>query len=492
MMELPKPRSIVYLFSLFIVSLVYVYVVIDYRSVDLQVLRLAQIYGFISFFYILAALYISPVYTLFPRLIGRNSVKHARRAIGVSACLFALLHSYIAFFYILGGFIGLSYLSQDYVFSISIGLINLIILCGLTLTSFDFMVRKMGKWWYRLHWLIYGLAVLVLLHATMIGTHFQVFNDLLPSLVYLLTYVWLILEALRIDKTLNHRLAIPKKWGLFTTVISIISISLVFILPQFLTRENTFSVHSSHGVGSTSSLLYTRLNPQVKAQIGNPNQYFHVVMQASEDVMANKPVDLAFRIFNDTLGQQIKQPDTSQIHLFITDNSLRTGNYLQPKYDDGKYIFNYQFPRDNVYHLLLSFEPFQGMKQIFDFTIVVGKSQKIPNPDLNITQNQSTNNLSLSIGGELNINSLSAGNTNFEITSTKQYSTDVRNLKLTMINVQNYQFVHTIRLDSDDSKSPAVFKTFSLKNELAPGLYKLFLGFVDTSQPISSLTIQVN
>jgi DMSO/TMAO reductase YedYZ heme-binding membrane subunit len=490
-MNLPKPRAVVYLFSLFLVSLVYVYVVIDYRSVGLQILRLAQIYGFISFFYILAALYISPIYSLIPELIGRNSIILARRAIGVSACLFALLHSYIAFFYILGGFIGLAYLSKDYVFSISLGLLSLIILCGLALASLDFMIRKMGKWWYRLHWLVYGLAGLILLHATMIGTHFQVFNDLLPSLVYLLTYVWLILEALRIDKTLNHKLGIPKKWGLFTIVTGIISIGLVFVLPQILTSENTFSVHSSHGAGSTSSLLYNSLNPQVKARIGNPNINFHSVLQASDDITANKPVDLGFRIFNDTLGQQIMQPDTSQINLFITDNSLSTGIVLQPRYEEGKYIFNYQFPRDNVYHLLLSFEPFQSMKQIFDFTIVAGKPQKIPNRDLNITPSLSKNNLSLTIGGELNIDSLSAGNTDFEFTSKNQNVKNLSNLKLTMINTQNFQFVHTLPMDSGDSQNTVIFKTFSLKTKLSPGVYKLFVTLVGESKSSSVLTIPV-
>jgi drug/metabolite transporter (DMT)-like permease len=46
-----------------------------------------------------------------------------------------------------------------------------LILLAMAFTSFNAAMARMGKWWYRLHRLVYLAVLAVMLHAFMIGTH---------------------------------------------------------------------------------------------------------------------------------------------------------------------------------------------------------------------------------------------------------------------------------------------------------------------------------
>ncbi len=141
-----------------------------YGNSSTAVIRLQEIYAWTSLGMILLALAIGPLCSLVPRLPAKAIIRDARRLIGVSAAWFAGWH------------VGLSYANQFhaanplhlpavYQRAFGLGLVALVILIALTVTSFDAAFRHLGRWWFRLHRLIYAALLLVLLHAFMIGVH---------------------------------------------------------------------------------------------------------------------------------------------------------------------------------------------------------------------------------------------------------------------------------------------------------------------------------
>src|SRR5260221_717241 len=104
---------------------------------ELQIIRLEQLYAFVSMIFLYLALLAGPFCYTFPNFPFKKEFLHARRAIGVSAFYFAMLHGLIAFFGQLGGFHGLVFFDFKYLFTLIIGFLALIILAILALTSFD-------------------------------------------------------------------------------------------------------------------------------------------------------------------------------------------------------------------------------------------------------------------------------------------------------------------------------------------------------------------
>jgi len=143
-------------------------------SDQLFVIRIEQLYGFISLAFWYVALIISPL----GKALGKNPLikrlNFMRRGIGVSAAYFALLHTSIAFWGQMGGFGGLAFLAPRFLVSIIMGAIALAILSAMALTSFDKIIKLMTfPRWKRLHQFGYAGGVLVLLHVWMIGTHVE-------------------------------------------------------------------------------------------------------------------------------------------------------------------------------------------------------------------------------------------------------------------------------------------------------------------------------
>lgn len=182
------------------------FVQLEVPSGSLQIIRIEQAYGFVSLGLLYAAIIISPLTKLFPRLPGKASIIHARRAIGVSAFYYAVLHAWITFFGQLNGFGGIEYLSGAYAWSLLLGAFALGVLTIMAVTSFDIVVAKMKfRRWKLLHRLVYFGSIAVLLHVLLIGPHFDNGVTLLGLLTYGAAAVLIVLEFLRI------RLAIREK-----------------------------------------------------------------------------------------------------------------------------------------------------------------------------------------------------------------------------------------------------------------------------------------
>jgi len=146
-----------------------------------------------------SVLALTPLRTLFPksRLVG--ALNRHSRYLGVTACLYGLLHFSCHILYE-GGWNGLlRSFSKPFIW---LGFTGLTILIILALTSNNWSVRKLGRKWKRLHRLAYLAAALLLLHQSIAGKgHWYVARWLVFPL--------LALELARIVKSWLFRARVP-------------------------------------------------------------------------------------------------------------------------------------------------------------------------------------------------------------------------------------------------------------------------------------------
>src|SRR5215831_18091154 len=143
-----------------------------------------------------AVLSLSPLRVLFPRSQVVAALNRHRRAVGVSACVYGLLHFGFHVLYE-GGLDGLARsLSKPFIW---FGVAGLSILVALALTSNNWSIRKLGgKNWKLLHRLAYVAAALLIYHQSIAGKgHWHIARWLL---------LWLgMLQIARIAKLLLTR-----------------------------------------------------------------------------------------------------------------------------------------------------------------------------------------------------------------------------------------------------------------------------------------------
>jgi sulfoxide reductase heme-binding subunit YedZ len=154
---------------------------------------LEQIMGRIGIYWLVAALAVTPLYTL----TGYRDLPNRRRAVGLYAFMYVCLHLLI--------FFGLDYgfnwpqlwsLVTGKVYLL-VGVLAVLLLIPLAVTSFDYFLRKMGKDWKRLHWLVYPAVVVSILHYGLAqkGDLFTLRGNILrPFLWLLLTTVLLVMR----------------------------------------------------------------------------------------------------------------------------------------------------------------------------------------------------------------------------------------------------------------------------------------------------------
>lgn len=230
---LTNSRFYILLLSVLIAVGVYFHTKLTLPEESSQVLKLTQTYALITLTYLYIAIITSPVTRFFTFLPFRGLLLRIRRPIGVSAFMFALLHSSFAFFGLLGGFEGLTYLTPKYIFAISLSSISLFILLLMAVTSFDYMVEKLTfPKWKILHRFVYIVGLFTIIHALMLGSHFANLSNLIPQIFFVALAFLLILESLRLDNFLSQKLTFLPRFGLFFSLLFLILGALItyFIL----------------------------------------------------------------------------------------------------------------------------------------------------------------------------------------------------------------------------------------------------------------------
>ncbi len=241
---LDNSRFYILAYSLLLSVVVFALLRLQISTDQLYYIRVQQVFGLICIVYWYIALIISPV----GYVVGKPRMKYwayARRAIGVSAFYFALLHSVVAVWGQLGGIGQLQYLPTLFQWSLTGGGIALAILLVMAVTSFDGVVARMTfRWWKWLHRLVYVGGVLAILHIWSIGTHLAYTHVQFAAFIALVVLAGL--EIYRIVTTVNKKylhLDRPETIALYIAGWAIVS-GLVFMIP--LVVENYHSRHNDH------------------------------------------------------------------------------------------------------------------------------------------------------------------------------------------------------------------------------------------------------
>ena len=175
-------------------ALLIIYFFTDNLTVN-PIQDIEQRLGRIAVYFLVATLAITPLYTV----TGWRTVLPRRRALGLYTFFYASLHIMV--------FLGL-----DYAFNLSqiipllfgklyliAGVLAFSLLLPLAVTSFDYFIRRMGRNWKRLHWLIYPAGLVVVLHYawSLKGNIFTLQGNIIQPLIW--GFVILVLLILRLS-----------------------------------------------------------------------------------------------------------------------------------------------------------------------------------------------------------------------------------------------------------------------------------------------------
>ncbi len=484
---------------------------------SLRIIKLTQLYALTTLSLLYITLLIGPATYVFRWIPFRGDIYRARRAIGVSTFYFAVLHASFAFFGELGGFRGLFFLSNKYLLAISLSFTALCILAAMASTSFDFMVIKLGTKWKLLHRFIYLVAVLILVHALMLGTHFQDISGWIPQIFLGAFAVLLLLEANRFDAYLSRRLVNLPRFGI--SLVVVIGLISSYFLYSFLPQDAALSIgiHAAHiqlakqAQGGSTANLPTNL-ANIPGLQGDRTKRFTVSFNRPDLVSPNQDVTLRFQVFDASSGNQVQLFSTvyeKLMHLIIVDSSLNYFSHIHPVQDANGFTITTQFPKDGEYHLYINFQPLGAIEQQFAFTLKVGSgalqlSSAVPDDDQ--TKTFGDYMVSVSHPKPLLAAQLSVGGQRLKFTMRDKNGNAVTNLKpylaafghLVIINEQTFDYLHVHPANLVAPKPDAVsgpdveFLPIGIYGPVKPGTYRVFAEFNPGGKLfVSDFTVEV-
>lgn len=511
-------RFYILIFSILLSGLVFLIINASVPGPSLQTIRLEQTYAFLSLVYIYIALLASPLTQEFKFLPWRGHYLKARRAIGVSAFYFATLHTLIAFFGQLDGFSGIGFLDNTFLLALSLGVISLLILTLMALTSFDFAVEKLTfPKWKLLHRFVYLAAVAILIHSLVIGTHFSNLTDPIPLLTFSALAFLLVLESFRFDRYLKNKLPGLPELGISMAIFSLllgVGLAYIFLPQSGGAATNAVGIHALH-IKLAQQAQQGNAASNIPGLSGNRIFRYTVNLEHPQTLASNQDLQLTFRIFDASSGNPVTQYDmvyTKLMHLVIVDSSLKYFAHTHPsKNSDGSFSITTRFPDDGTYHLYINFQPTGAIEQQIGFTLKVGDAASAAiatQPiDTDLTKRFGSYLVSLFEPNSLNASDLSNGNQTLTFRIRDVNKQPVTNLNpylgalghLVLINEQTYDYIHvhpstTVPDSPTYSGGPDVtFLPLGLYGPIKSGVYRVFAQFnPNGSLFIADFTIKIN
>lgn len=487
----------------------------------LQNIRFEQLCGFASLIYLYVSMLIGPFFYQFSSIKGRALFTHMRRSIGVSACYFALLHTFVTFFVQLQGFSGLAFLSSSYVFALMLGGISLCILLILTLTSVDIAVEKMGfSHWKLLHRLTYLGGIIVLMHVILLGSHYSELGGVISQITFVAVSFLFILNAIRFDHFLKKKYAVSLRLGITTTLTTVVLLVFFFtIITPFYTVQNgtvSFGIHSAHIKLAEEAQSQTPSSQAttIPGLDGDRSLRYTVSLSKPDQLMPNQDTTLTFSVFNASTGNPVgayKPVYTKLAHLIIVDDTLQDFSHLHPQQEGNEFVITTQFPRNGTYHMYLDFQPYGGIEQQIGFSVSVGDSELTQKPqktDTVLSKTFGSYTVSVNTHGTLRATTLSVGQQTISFTindaKTKKPITTLKPYlgamgHLVMIREEDYSYMHVHPTNLTTLPDTAVggptvdFLPIGIYGAFKPGTYRAFAEFNPDGTLITTdftLTIQ--
>ncbi len=489
-------------------------------SGSIQIIKLTQIYALTALFFLYITLLATPLTRYFKQLPYRGEYIKSRRALGISAFYFGLLHACLAFFFQLGGFNGLGFLSDRYLIAISIAFTALLIMTAMAATAFDAMIQRLGfKRWKAIHRFIYLAGVLIIIHALMLGTHFQDLFRFVPQVSFIGLAFLLFLESLRIDTWLKERFKVEAKFSYATVLVlgSIFAGLIYFFLPVPGENGISFGIHSQHiqlakeaqqGGGTNSKIKIPGLQ-------GDKTKRYTLSFNKPANIRINQDTKLEFQVYDASSGNEVvlfNRVYDKVVHLIIVDEELQTFSHIHPEQKGNTFTINTRFQKTGKYHLYVDFQPFGAIEQQIAFTLNVGNigeaKKSSAKPDVELTKTFGDYDVTLnypkplrssqvSIGQQLLKYTIKDSKTKSPVVTLKPYLTAYGHV--VMINAETFDYVHVHPNDlntpfPDQNGGPDVeFMPLGLYGSIKPGTYRVFAQFnPDNKLFTSDFTVKID
>lgn len=506
-------RASILISGIILSSLIYMLVVTHYSLGISQTAKLVEYYGLVSLVFLYFSLLAGPFCYTFRSFHYRDQFMESRRALGVLAFYFGFLHSMISLFGQLGGFSGLSFLEGSYLLAIILGFIGLFIFSLLAITSFDYAVEKLSfAKWKLLHRFVYLAGITILIHTVMLGSHFSVLSDVIPHVTFIALTFLLLLEAPRFDKLFKRFISLPKisiSQGIMAVILGILYVTIISPLISSPDGSISFDIHSAHkrlaqralDKSSQNTIGNTDLG-KIPGVNGDPTKRYTVSIASDPpNPEPNEDVTLYFTVYDASNGYQVKLFNTAYeklMHFIIVSSNLSYFNHIHPtENDDGRFTITTQFPKDDLYHLYVEFQPLGGIEQQVAFTLPVGEVPETPVlskdvPDIDKAKIFDSYSISVDTHGVLSASQMSRGEQTITFTfKDAKTGKPVTNLKpylssfghLTMINEKTFDFIHvhpyTLTPPPPNATTgPTVdFLPIGIYGPFTPGIYKAFAEF---------------
>lgn len=460
---------------------------------------LVKNYALITLVFLYLALLASPLLSLFPNLFFRNLYLKSRRALGVSAFYFALLHALFAFFGQLGGFKGLFFLPNNYLTAISFSFLALIILFILAITSFDFVISKISfPKWKKLHRLIYLAGILILIHALMLGSHFSDSRSLVVITLNIGLIFLLFLESIRLDKFLKTKISSLPALGISSLLIFLfLGMFIYFYFAEAITQTTPINIHATHIQIAKDAQNNQSSLPNIPSLQGDKTKRYTTSFFAPEEISPNQKVDLKFKIYDASNGEEVKlfsKAYEKLMHLIIVNDDLTFFNHIHPEQTLDGFEIQTTFLQPGKYHLYIDYQPTGAIEQQQAFTLNVGKADVNNQPivfDPTLSKNFDGLNVTLIKDQNLISNQISIGNQKLKFRILDSNGNQVTTLKpylasfghLVMINTKTFDYIHVHPTNlfppkPDENGGPEVeFMPLGLYGPIKPGLYKVYAQF---------------